>query len=172
MPRADRIQHWVAQLNSFVERGYFLNKDDLDSRVEPEEEEDAVLDARIQKAMLTLVKERLDAHPEWNQRFKATTDWKVLNQILTLARVKELTQTKIIKKGRGSGGAGFDVDELSRTFYGRQVLAGLGFTKRRKVLDKIEFEKVRAEFQKVKLQLPEAVEPTTTERYFALDEAP
>lgn len=172
MPRAERIQHWVKQLNGFVERGHFLSKEDLEPRVPPEEDEEAVLDARIQKELFTLVKERLDGNPEWNQRFKPTTDWKVLNQLLTLARVKELTRTKIIKRGRGSGGAGFDVDELSRTFYGRQVLDGLGFTKRRKVLDRAEFDKVRAEFAKIKLQLPEAVEPTTTEKFFALDDAP
>lgn len=172
MPREERIKHWVKELNRFVARGTFLTKDDLEARVPPEEDEDAVLDARIQKELFTLVKERLDGNPEWNQRFQATTDWKVLNQLLTLARVKELTRTKIIKKGRGSGGAGFDVDELSRTFYGRQVLDGLGFTKRRKVLDRTEFDKVRDEFAKIKLQLPEAVEPTVTEKYFGQEEAP
>ncbi len=102
-----------------------------------------------------------------NQRFKASTDWKVLNQLLTLARVKELTQARIVKKGRG-----FEVDDLAHTYYGRQVLDGLGFNKRRKVLDRAEFDKVKDEFQKIKVTLPEAVEPTTTEKYFALDVAP
>jgi hypothetical protein len=171
MPRDVRIQYWTKYLNDFVERGIFLTQADVNDRVEPEEDEDAVLDARIQKAVLTMVKEKLDTDPELNRRFKATTDWKVLNQLLTLARVKELTQVRIVKKGRSAGGAGFDVDELSRTFYGRQVLDGLGFTKRRKTLDKAEFEKVKAEFQKIKLTLPEAVEPTTTEKYFAAEAA-
>src|SRR4051812_18765984 len=115
MPRAERIEHWTSELNSFVETGYFLARADLDACVEPGEEEDAILDARIQKALLTLVKDRLDANPELNRRFKATTDWKILNQLLTLARVKELTRVRIVKKGRSAGGAGFDVDELSRT---------------------------------------------------------
>jgi hypothetical protein len=172
MPRVDRIQHWTRYLNDFVERGTILAQADVEARVEPEEDEDAVLDARIQKAVLTMVKEKLDAEPELNQRFKESTDWKVLNQLLTVARVKELTRCKIIKKGRSAGGAGFDVDDLSRTYYGRRVLDGLGFTKRRKTLDKAEFETVKAEFQKIKLTLPEAVEPTTTEKYFALDVAP
>src|SRR5476651_1790554 len=136
MPRVDRIEHWTTYLNDFVERGIVLTQPDVDGRVEPEEEEEAVLDARIQKAVLTLVKEKLDAEPDLNQRFKATTDWKVLNQLLTVARVKELTRVRIVKKGRSAGGAGYDVDELSRTYYGRQVLDGLGFTKRRKTLDK------------------------------------
>jgi hypothetical protein len=172
MPRAERIDHWTRYVNDFVERGYVLTKDEVDARVEPDEDEDPVLDARIQKVLLTLLKEKLDTDPDLNQRFKASTDWKVLNQLLTLARVKELTRVRIVKKGRSSGGAGFDVDELSRTYYGRQILDGLGFTKRRKTLDKTEFEKVKAEFQKIKLALPEAVEPTTTEKYFALDVAP
>src|SRR4249920_826289 len=100
MPREERIEHWTDQLNGFVERGVFVTEADLEARVEPEEDEEAVLDARIQKALLTLVKERLDANPEFNQRFKATTDWKVLNQLLTVARVKELTRVRIVKKGR------------------------------------------------------------------------
>lgn len=172
MARAARIAHWTEQLNRFVNYGSFLTADDVSKRVEPGEEAEAVLDARIQKALLTLVKERLDAHPEWNQRFKPTTDWKVLNQLLTLARLKELTRVQIVKKGRSSGGAGYDVDELSRTFYGRQVLDGLGISNRRRILNKTEFDKVRAEFAKIKLTLPEAVEPTTTEKYFEQKVAP
>lgn len=171
MPRADRIQHWTKYLNDWVEWGNVLTEEEVDGRVEPEEDEDAVLDARIQKAVLTLLKEKLDGDPALNRRFKPTTDWKVLNQLLTLARVKELTRVRIVKKGR-SAGVGYDVDELSRTYYGRQVLDGLGFTKRRKTLNKVEFESVKAEFQKVKLTLPEAVEPTTTEKYFAQETAP
>jgi ribosomal protein L13E len=167
MTRAERIKFWIDQLNGFVERGVFLAVAEVDPLVEQGEDTEAVMDARIQKSLLTLVKERLDAKPEQNQRFKATTDWKVLNQLLTVARVKELTRARIVKKGRG-----FEVDELSRTYYGRQVLDGLGFTKRRRVLDRAEFDKVKDEFQKIKLTLPEAVEPTTTEKYFALDVAP
>lgn len=172
MGRAERIEHWTDQLNNFAEWGYFLRGADVEARVEAGEAPEAVLDARIQKALLTLVKERLDAQPELNQKFKATTDWKILNQLLTIARVKELTRVRIVKKGRSSGGAGFNIDELSRTFYGRQVLAGLGFTKQRHILDRKEFDKVKAEFQKIKLTLPEAVEPTTTEKYFAQETAP
>lgn len=172
MPREDRIEHWINQLNGFTEHGYFISKSELEPSVEQGEADEPVLDARIQKALLTMVKERLDANPEQNQRFKPATDWKLLNQLLTLARIKELTRVRIVKKGRTSGGAGFDVNELTRTFYGRQVLDGLGFSKRRHVLDRKEFDQVQAEFQKIKLTLPEAVEPTTTEKYFAQEVAP
>src|SRR5476649_817591 len=131
MPRTDRIEHWVSGINGFS-TGIFLTRTDLETLVEAGEETDAdaVWDARIQKSLFTLVKERFDAKPELNQRFPASTDWKLLNQILTIARVKELTRVRIVKKGRTSGGAGFDLDELSRTYYGRQILDGLGFNKR------------------------------------------
>jgi hypothetical protein len=172
MARAERIELWTGKLNSFTRYGHFIDRADMDARVELGEAAEAVLDARVQKALLTLVKERLDANPELNQRFGATTDWKILNQLLTVARVKELTGVRIVKKGRTSGGAGYDVDELSRTYYGRQVLDALGFSKQRRVLNKKEFDKVRAEFEKIKLTLPEAVEPTKTEKYFALEDAP
>ena len=174
MPRADRIDQWVTGLNGFVSAGRFVTVVDVEPLVEAGGESDAdpVWDVRIQKALFTMLKERFDANPELNQRFRASTDWKLLNQILTGARVKELTRVRIVKKGRTSGGAGFDVDELSRTYYGRQILGGLGFTKRRKVLDRSEFDQLKAEFAKIKLALPEAVEPTTTEKYFAADVAP
>ena len=80
----ERIKHWAGQLNSFIEGGVFVTKEDLDARVGPEEDEEAVLDARIQKELLTLVKECLDGNPEWDQRFKATNDGEALNQLLTL----------------------------------------------------------------------------------------
>src|SRR3954470_10389766 len=125
MTRAERIEHWTDQLNKFVRYGDFLDEREVEARVEPGEAAEAILDARIQKALLTLVKERLDDKPELNQRFEAATEWKILNQLLTVARLKELTRVRIVKKGRSSGGAGFDVDELARTFYGKQVLKGL-----------------------------------------------
>jgi hypothetical protein len=172
MPRADRISHWTDQLNTFAAPGTFITWAEMDARVEQGEEADSILDARIQKVLLTIVKERLDSKPEENQRFKATTDWKILNQLLTIARLKELSRVKIVKKGRSSGGAGFYIEELAKTHYGRQILAGLGFGKQKRVLDKDEFEKVKGEFAKIKLALPEAVEPTATEKYFAQDVAP
>jgi hypothetical protein len=172
MSRAARLKFWTKQLNSFVESGTFVTDEEADACVEQGEDDEAVLDARIQKGLLTLVKEKLDAKPELNQRFKPTSDWKVLNQLLTLARIKELTRVRIVKKGRSTGKVGYDVDELAKTYYGRQVLDQLGFTKRRKVLDRPEFDKVRAEFNKIKLKLPEIVEPTSTEKYFAQEKAP
>ena len=79
---------------------------------------------------LSAVKARLDAEPAENKRFPKVTAWKVLDQLLTVARLKELTRVKIVKRGRSSG-LRFDTSELADTFYGRQVMEGLGFGKRR-----------------------------------------
>lgn len=164
-----RVAHWHGELTRHAP-GYF-SVDDLRAAVGVVEEGVApeVIDARVQRALLGAVKSRLDAQPAENRLFPKSTGWKVLDQLLTVARLKELTRVKIVKRGR-SGGLRYDTSELADTFYGRHVMEGLGFGKRRRVLEKAEFERVRAEFRKIKLELPEAVEPTTTERFFAGDD--
>ena len=159
-----RVKHWVGELDRYTTdnpwtEAYFLPK--VPDATGPE----AVIDARVQKVILTEIKAKLDADPAWNQTFVAVPEWKILHQLLTAARLRELTRVKIVKRGR-TNGVGFGVSELAATFYGRQILGGLGFGKRRLVLDREEFEKVKGEFAKIKLTLPEAVEPTTTERFF------
>lgn len=165
-----RVKHWTDELNRFTVDGTEWTPEAFAAEIAalpgggaPAPE--AVVDARVQKVILTAIKARLDAEPAWNQAFVATPDWKILHQLLTAARLRELTRVKIVKRGRTSG-VGFGVGELARSFYGRQVLDALGFGKRRTMLYRDEFEKVRVEFAKIKLTLPEAVEPTTTERFF------
>lgn len=166
MSRDERIHHWVRVVCSFTHEYYYISAWEISPRVEAGEAPEAVLDARIQKALLLMIKERLDAHPAENKRFKETTDWKILNQLLAAARLKELMKVKIAKTGKTSG-LRYHVTELRESFYGAKVLAALGFSKARYSLTREEFERVHAEFQKIKLSLPEAVEPTTTEKFFA-----
>lgn len=166
MSRDSRIHYWVQVVNTFTDYYYYLSSWELQSRVDASEAAEAVLDARIQKSILLLIKERLDANPAENQRFKETTDWKILNQLLAAARLKELMKVKIAKVGKASG-LRYHVTELGNSFYGRKVLTALGFSKQRYSLTKEEFERVHLEFQKIKLSLPEAVEPTTTEKFFS-----
>jgi hypothetical protein len=171
MPRSDRIDYWLAALNSNVERGVFLTKRDLDAVVEDGEDLENVLDARIQKAMFTLVKTRFDANPELNRRFKETADIKLLQQLLTLARVKELTRVRIVRK-RGATNVRYDVRELARTFFGERILAGLGY--KREILSQIEYDELTQEFGKIKLSLPiseqtSAGEPTVFISYSTRD---
>lgn len=130
---------------------------------------EAMVDARVQRALLGAVKAKLDADPTLNRSFSRSTGWKILDQLLAAARLKELTHVKIVKRG-GSGGVRYDVGELADSFYGAEIMKGLGFGTRRRVLDKKEFEKVEAEFAKIKLTLPEAIEPTTTEKFFAKED--
>jgi hypothetical protein len=166
MSRDDRIYHWLRVVNGFTDYYYYMQHWEINPRVEAGEAAEAVLDARIQKAILLLIKERLDANPGENKRFKETTDWKILNQLLAAARLKELMRVKIAKVGK-SNGLRYHVNELGDSFYGRKVLTALGFSKQRFSLTKEEFERVQVEFQKIKLSLPESVEPTTTEKFFA-----
>lgn len=130
---------------------------------------DAVVDAKVQRGLLGAVKAKLDADPATAKSFSKTTNWKILDQLLTAARLQELTRVKVVKRG-GSGGVRYDCGELADSFYGEQILTGLGFGKRRRVLDKKEYEKVEAEFVKIKLKLPEAIQPTTTETFFSGDQ--
>lgn len=126
-----------------------------------------VLEAGVQKAILRLLKAKLDADPSLNLRFAATTKSAVMNQLLIAARLRELAWVKIVKKGGRGRGLRYDVSELAETFYGKQLLAGLGHGTRKRALEKAELEALVEACKKVKLTLPEAIEPTTTERFFA-----
>ena len=125
---------------------------------------DEVMDGLAQKALVILLKQKLDADPSLNHRFGAQTKVALWNQVLTAARIKELTRAKIVKKG-GKKQLRYDVGDLSKTFYGAQLLKAAGL-ERQKILDGDEMDKLKAECAKVKLTLPESVEPTTTERFF------
>ncbi len=163
----ERIDHWSKTLDGYVERGVIATRAEIAASVGAVESTDpAVVDARVQRGVLVLVKGLLDADPAVNRQFVKQTGWKILDQLLVAARLKELTRCKIVKGGR-SGGLKYDCGPLADTFYGKQVLEGLGFGARRRILDKEEYERVRAEFAKIKLTLPEAIEPTVTERFFA-----
>ena len=85
----------------------------MDAVVEDGEDVENVLDARIQKAMFSMVKERFDANPKLNHRFKETSDIKLLQQLLTLKCVKELIRVRVVRK-RGATNVKYDVSELNK----------------------------------------------------------
>lgn len=131
----------------------------------PEEAPSAdVLDGLCQKALVVLLKQKLDADPSLNQRFKQQTPVPLWNQLLAAARVKELASARIVKKG-GKKQLRYDVGDLAKTFFGKALLEDAGL-KRQKVLDKDELEALKKSCAKVKLVLPESVEPTATEVFF------
>jgi hypothetical protein len=123
-----------------------------------------VLDGQIQKALVLLIKAKLDADPSANQRFLATTKVPLWNQLLVAARVKELARSRIVKKGGGKK-LRYDVADLAKTFFGKALLADAGL-QRQTVLDRDELDKLNAACAKIKLTLPETTEPTTTEAFF------
>ncbi|MDX9724019.1 MAG: hypothetical protein RBU37_24930 [Myxococcota bacterium] len=126
---------------------------------------EAVLEARIQKALMLWVKARLEAELSFNQQFPDKPELPWLHKMLVGARLKELASARIVRRGKG-----FNINELNATYYGRKIVDGLGHSRRRSVLDASEFEALRDACAKIKLQLPEIVEPTVTERFFASDE--
>lgn len=143
---------------------------DLDRAVPDEAPSPAILDGLVQKALLVLLKGKLDADPALNQRFVATTKVPLWNQLLTAARVKELARARIVKKG-GRKQLRYDVADLAKTFFGKHLLAEAGLV-RQKVLDRDELDKLQAACAKIKLTLPETIEPTTTEMFFDETKAP
>lgn len=157
---------WIARLDDAMPRGTDLEVEALERMLgDTEGLEPAVVEARAQKALLVWVRSRLEADPSFNREFvdKSGLGW--LDKLLTVARLKELSTTRIVKAGKSSG-LRYDIGGLQNTFYGRRILEGLGFAKRRTSATKAEFEQIRAACAAIKLTLPESVEPTTTERFF------
>lgn len=161
-------KHHEAVLNAQVERWpETLSFYEIMSAVPEASVEGAagdVVDGTLQKAVLVLLKQRLDADPSFNQRFLPQVKNPLLQQLLTAARIKELAKARIVKKG-GAKKLRYDVSDLAATFYGKQLIKSAGL-ERQKVLDKDELAKLNEACAKVKLVLPESVEPTTTERFF------
>lgn len=160
-------QAWIDRLDDAMPQGSDLEVPELERMMgETADLEPAVAEARAQKALLVWVRTRLEADPGFAKSFVDKSGLAWLDKLLTVARLKELASTKIVKAGKSSG-LRYDISGLQTTFYGRKILDGLGFAKRRTSATKEEYEQIRAACARIKLTLPETVEPTTTERFFA-----
>ena len=73
-----------------------VSRYELESAV-PQGPTDALLDGLIQKAAVVLVKKKLDENPALNQQFAAQVKNPLLQQLLTAARIKELSRARIVK---------------------------------------------------------------------------
>ena len=164
------FQDWVTKhhesvLNAQIERWpEVISMFEIQQGV-PKDTAPELIDGMMQKAVLILLKQRLDADPQLNLRFQPQVKNPVMQQLLTASRVKELAKARIVKKG-GAKKLRYDISDLAATFYGKQLIKSAGLD-RQKVLDKEELDKLVEACAKVKLVLPETVEPTTTERFFA-----
>ena len=161
-------KHYEAFTAALVEkRPVVIEYHELERAVPDEAPSPEILDGMIQKALVILIKQKLDADPAVNQQFAAATKIPLWNQLLLAARVKELSRARIVKKS-GAKKLRYDVADLAKTFYGKALLAESGLS-RQKVLDGDELGKLEAACAKIKLTLPQTVEPTATELFF--DEA-
>jgi hypothetical protein len=150
-----------------------FKEEDFESRLRglPDAADERVLLGRIEKIAIEIVQQRLAENLNYNQRFKDDIDWPVLAKLLAMARLKELTQVRIVKRGGRGKGLRYDATELARTYFGKRIFKSLDLGRRR-VLEADELERVRGACAKLKLNLPEEIEPTTTELYFAEEPAP
>ncbi len=166
LDRDDTIRKYHDALSAALveKRPELISYFELDNAVPETAPSPEILDGLVQKALVVLIKQKLDADPSLNQRFAAATKVPLWNQLLTAARIKELARARIVKKG-GRKQLRYDVADLAKTFFGKALLGDAGLA-RQKVLDKDELEKLHAACAKIKLTLPEAVEPTTTEIFF------
>ena len=161
-------KHWDVYVASLAEkRPEVVTFAELDSAVPVEAPSPEILDGLVQKALVILLKQKLDADPAVNQQFVAATKVPLWNQLLAAARIKELARARIVKKG-GRKQLRYDVADLAKTFFGKALLAAAGLA-RQTVLDQDELDKLHAACATVKLTLPQTTEPTTTEAFF--DEA-
>ena len=121
--------------------------------------------ARAQKAALLQLRDQLKRQPAQAHRFPQRTGVGWMDKLLAGARLRELAAVRIVKAGKSSG-LRYNIKELGGTWYGRRVLDSLGFSKRRTSVDKEEYAKIAASFERINLTLPQTIEPTTTERFF------
>lgn len=159
-------QAWIDRLDDVMPGGTDLPLAELERRIGPVDDlSEAVVEARAQKAVLGWLRARLEADPAYNRQFVDKTGLGWLDKLLTRARVAELAGTRIVKAGKSSG-LRYDISGLGGTYYGRRILDGLGLPRRRTSATKEEYEQIRAACARIKLTLPETVQPTTTERFF------
>lgn len=162
------IEKAVAQLRA-ASTGLVVTEAELRASVPPPPEgttDPVLLEAHAQKAALAWVRGKLVADVGFNRIFADKTEIAWLDKLLTVARLQELTKVRITKAGR-SGGLRYDASDLAATFHGKKLLAGLGFGLRRTSLTKDEYAKLVEATARVGLTLPETIEPTTTEKFFA-----
>ena len=152
----DRMEHF-SELVDFSPLAEIAAKGELTSEI---------FSFQMEKSVLAGVKAALEQSIHRNSWFKAKTEWKPLDQLLTLFRLKELKSVGITRRGGRGKSKSFDVSSLAATFFGKQILRGLEMGRRRTLDDK-ELEVLKAECAKLKLTLPEIIEPTTTERFFS-----
>lgn len=162
-------QKWVERIQGVAaqRRPWLLKVDQLTALMGPcDGLEGSLLEARAQKAALLFVKQQLSGNLAYNLKFRAKTGIGWLDRLLTAARLKELSRVKIVKAGKSSG-LRYNISELSSSWYGQKILEGLSFSRRRTSVTRDEFERIQQACAAIKLTLPEVVEPTTTERFFA-----
>jgi len=135
-----------------------------------DESAEKVKENRILKTTMTLVSKKLQHDVSLNQKFNDTTGNQLLDNFLKKVRLKELLNARIVKKGGSSktsrSRVRYDISEFANSYYGSRILRKLEFGKRRRIVSEEELDTIKKECLKIKLKLPQIVEPTITEKFF------
>jgi len=121
---------------------------------------------QVEKSIVQQVQRKLESHAYYLHVFEDVVSWKPIARSIAVARLKELSEVRITRTGGRGRGIRYNITELANAHFGKKILKGLNFTRRRSLTTE-ELDQVKAACAKLKLTLPETIEPTTTEQYFA-----
>lgn len=121
---------------------------------------------QIRKHIQVKIVNDLKGNPKLNHFFDIDklrdTDWNLLVKYVTIARMEELNSVKVVRRKKKYG-----ISELRKTYYGKLMLDDLDkINKRRQFLSNDEYQQIKLACRKLNLELPEVIEPTTTEKFF------
>ncbi len=138
----------------------------IDSLELLEEKEDT---AKAQREMLNLLMKALiknlqingKEHLEYDfDKLKELVRWNPLFKVVAALRVKELKNSKVLLRG-----GKYDLSAVKQTYYGKKILEACNLGNRYS-LTKAEYESFFIKTKKLKLEIPEEIEPTKAEIYF------
>ncbi|NMC04159.1 MAG: hypothetical protein GYA24_03050 [Candidatus Lokiarchaeota archaeon] len=92
---------------------------------------------------------------------KTMPAWQVLAKDVHALRMAELKSAKVVRRLKR-----IDVSELRTTFYGDRILKSLNLG-RRSMLKQTEYQELVGALRRLNFEVPEIVEPTRTEQFFA-----
>lgn len=120
----------------------------------------------ILKEFIQYIGRKLTENPKLNLTFDLDNipdgQWKsVLSQLVVKARALELKEVKIVSRKKK-----YDITELRTSYYGKKILEELPELRNRMILGYEDYNKVKRQCGRLKIELPEVIRPTTTELFF------
>ena len=165
----DKITKYLYQLNQMTgnKGSAIFSESEFKEEIQNQELleknlDERILDAKLEQIYLSSLSKKLKDNFKLNQLFIQSVDHPLIKQILTNARLEELKSVKIVRKGKS-----YYINELVNSFYGKVIISGIdSISPNRKSLNRNEYDLVKTQCLRIKLELPEEIEPTNTEKFF------